>query len=105
VFGRRPQNGDYLFYSSKYDSPLNYQPLYRKIKRIGMNARKEGIIKREVVWSPHLFRHSYISLLYKKGMGLKAIQNKSRHAGINVLVDHYVHDEDDASKYLKKVFD
>jgi integrase/recombinase XerD len=104
VFGRKPQNGDYLFYSSKYDSPLDYTALYRRIKRIGMNARREGIVKREVVWSPHLFRHSYISLLYKKGMGLKAIQNKSRHAGIDMLVNTYIHDDDRASNYLKKVF-
>ena len=56
-------------------------------------ARAAGILKRELQFSPHLFRRSYATALYKSGMGLKAIQEKTRHANIEVLTRHYISDE------------
>ena len=54
-------------------------------------------------FSPHLFRRSYATLLYKSGMGLKAIQGKTRHASIEVLVRHYIHDEEPATPYFERM--
>lgn len=61
-----------------------------------------GIIKRKIIFSPHLFRRSYATLLYKSGMGLKAIRVKTRHTSMEVLTRHYIHDEEPATPYLSR---
>jgi integrase len=76
--------------------------LWCRIKAVGEAARAAGILKREIIFSPHLFRRSYATLLYKSGMGLKAIQAKTRHASLEVLTKHYIHDEEPASPHLAK---
>jgi hypothetical protein len=42
--------------------------------------------------------------LYKSGMKLKAIQEKTRHANVEVLANHYIDDNEPASPYLDKMF-
>jgi integrase len=74
--------------------------LWTRIKRIGAIVCGEGIIARELQFSPHLFRRSYATLLYKSGMKLKAIQNITRHASIETLCKHYVDDSEPAAPYL-----
>jgi integrase len=66
-------------------------------------VREEGVIKRDIVISPHMFRRTYATLLYKCGMKLKAIQGKTRHTDIEVLAKHYIHDEEPAKPYLEKM--
>ena len=51
----------------------------------------------------HLFRRTYATCLYRAGMGIKAIQAKTRHASIGTLVKHYIYEVEDASPYLKKL--
>ena len=77
--------------------------LWVRIKDIGSRARAGEIIKRDLQFSPHLFRRTYATLLYKSGMGLKAIQAKTRHANIEVLAKHYISDDEPASPYFDKV--
>ena len=60
-------------------------------------------MKRELQFPRHLFRRSYATALRKSGMGLKAIQEKTRHANIEVLTRHYISDEERASGYLAKI--
>jgi integrase len=74
-----------------------------RIKNIGATAKETGVIKREVTFSPHLFRRSYATGLYKIGMGIKAIQEKTRHASIETLVKHYICDSEPATLYLDKM--
>lgn len=63
---------------------------------------RKGQLKRPsyLPFSPHLFRRSYATLLYKSGMKLKAIQNLTRHANIETLCKHYVDDSELATPYL-----
>jgi site-specific recombinase XerD len=74
--------------------------LWTRIKSIGTAAVDAGVITREMQFSPHLFRRSYATLLYKSGMKLKAIQNLTRHASIETLCKHYVDDSEPATPYL-----
>jgi integrase len=110
VFKRVPKQEDYLFYtipsySGDVRRPLTkHQTLWVRIKKIGAAAREEGIIKRDVNFSPHLFRRAYATGLYKMGMKIKAIQEKTRHVSIETLVKHYVYDDEPASPYLEKIF-
>jgi integrase/recombinase XerD len=105
AFNRDPDPEDALFwtvpsYPGDTPRPLPYAALWHRIKKIGSNVKEEGIIKRNINFSPHLFRRSYATGLYKSGMGIRAIQEKTRHASIETLVKHYIHDEEPASKYL-----
>ena len=42
-------------------------------------------------------------VLYREGMKIKAIQEKTRHANIDVLVKHYIHDEESIGPYFDKI--
>jgi integrase len=77
--------------------------LWLRIKEIGRTAREQQIITRELCLSLHLFRRSYATALYKSGMDIKAKQEKTRHANIDVLVQHYIHDEEPASPYFNRI--
>ena len=57
----------------------------RRAADLGKKARAAGILTRELQFSPHLFRRTYATMLYKGGMGLKGIQGKTRHANMEVL--------------------
>ena len=82
---------------------MRYHTLWQRVRLVGARARTEGILRRELQFSPHLFRRSYATALYKSGMGPKAIQEKTRHANIEVLTKHYISDEEPASGYLSKI--
>ena len=71
--------------------------------RIGAAAREERIIKRELQFSPHLFRRTHASVLNKASMKLKAIMEKTRHSNIEVLAKHYIDDSEPATPYFDKV--
>ena len=82
---------------------MPYHSLWRRVREVGRAVQEKGIITRELAFSPHLFRRSYATCLYKSGMGIKAIQEKTRHANIEVLVKHYIHDEEPASPYFARI--
>jgi integrase len=46
---------------------------------------------------------TYATCLYRAGMGIKAIQAKTRHASIATLVKHYICDSEQATLYLDKM--
>jgi integrase/recombinase XerD len=105
---RNPEPADALFWTipalkGEISAPLRYHALWRRVRGIGERARAAGILKRELQFSPHLFRRSYASCLYKSGMGLKAIQEKTRHASLEVLTRFYIDDAEPASPHLAKI--
>jgi len=110
IFHRAPKPEDYLFYTvpsyhSDVRRPLtNRHTIWKRIEELGENAKKAGVIKRDITFSPHLFRRTYATLLYKKGMKIKAIQAKTRHASIETLIKHYIDDSEPAGGYLDLVF-
>jgi site-specific recombinase XerD len=104
-FRRVPKPEDALFWTVpifRHQTPASMTPhtLWTRIKGIGTAAVDARIIARELQFSPHLFRRSYATLLYKSGMKLKAIQNLTRHASIETLCKHYVDDSEPATPYL-----
>ena len=107
-FRRDPGPEDYLFYTipvfaDDESRPMPYHVLWYRIHKVGEKARAEGIIKRELQISSHLFRRTYATLLYREGMKIRAIQEKTRHSNVETLMKHYVHDDDQASPYLVKI--
>ena len=107
-FRRDPGPEDHLFYTipafaDDEIKPMLYHVLWYRLHKIGEKARERGIIKRELQFSPHLLRRTYATLLYRQGMGIRAIQEKTRHSKIETLMKHYVHDDDAASPCLEKI--
>jgi integrase len=84
--------------------PISYDPLRLLVIRMGEIEMATGIIRRELTWSPYMFRRCYATTLYRAGMGLKAIQAKTRHRSMDTLLEHYIHDEEPAAPYLQKLF-
>ncbi len=110
AFHRDPRPEDALFWTApvlpgESPAPIQYHVLWHRVRQIGARALAAGILKRELQFSPHLFRRSYATALYKSGMGLKAIQEKTRHANIEVLTRHYISDEAPASPYFYKILE
>jgi integrase len=108
AFGREPRGEDALFwtvpaYPGDQPRPMAYPTLWYRIHTLGLRAKREGVIKRDIVISPHLFRRTYATCLYRAGMGIKAIQAKTRHASIGTLVKHYIYEVEDATPYLKRL--
>jgi len=108
AFRRDPRSEDALFWTvpafpGAQPAPMLYHVLWDRVRKIGARARAAGILKRELQFSPHLFRRSYATALYKSGMGLKAIQEKTRHANIDVLTRHYISDEEPASPHFDRI--
>ena len=109
-FKREPVPEDKLFwtipgFAGDQLRPMEYQTLYRRIVNIGKAARENGIIKREMVFSPHLLRRTYATLLYREGMGIKGIQEKTRHASVDTLMKYYVKDDDPSTPYLTRALE
>jgi site-specific recombinase XerD len=108
AFGRDPRSDDAVFYTlpafpGETPRPLQYHTLWRRIQEIGAVLREAGILKRDLQFSPHLFRRSCATNLYKQGMGIEAVQAKTRHENIETLLKHYVDDEEPANKYIEKM--
>ena len=107
-FRRDPRPEDFVYHSlprfpGDTARPMTPHRLWVRVKDLGRKATNEGVIKRDINFSPHLFRRTYATCLYKSGMKIKAIQEKTRHTTIDVLVKHYIHDEEPASPYFAKM--
>ena len=109
-FGKEPSREDHLFYSlAAYNGdnprPMTPHRLWVRVNEIGERAKAEGILTREIEFSSHLFRRTYATLLYKSGMKLKALAEKTRHSSIEILAKHYINDEEPASPYFVKMLE
>jgi integrase len=104
-FHRDPKPNDFLIMDYRIKNPHKFTRtgLLKRVQRIGQAAQKEGIIKRPVHFTVHLCRRSYATFLYKSGMQIKAIQAKTRHENIDVLMNHYIDDREAASPYFAKI--
>jgi len=107
-FKRNPRAEDFLFYTrgeDQVDRVLSYHTLWHRVKQLGKKAKAEGIIRNSLEFTPHLMRRSYITQLYRQGMKLKALQKKSRHKNMSVLIDHYIDDSEAAAPYIAKILE
>ena len=109
AFHREPRQEDNLFYTApRFNGdgmrPLTPHALWARVKKAGQTTKDLGIIKRDINITPHTFRRSYATILYKSGMGIKAVQVKTRHTNIETLTKHYIDDTEPAKAYLDTAF-
>lgn len=109
-YHRQPHtdNGDRFFYASetfpgKELSFLKVPTLWRRLKAIDKRARAAGVLTRDLQFSPHLFRRTFASLLFREGMDVKALQGATRHANVETLMKHYVDSSESTSPYWTKI--
>jgi len=108
AFHRDPVPDDFLFWTEAEGDiarPLTYHTLWHRVRQVGAKARELGLIRGSLEFTPHLFRRSYITQLYRAGMKLKALQKKSRHRSLDVLIAHYIDDSEPATPYLAKILE
>jgi integrase len=110
MFNRDPVPSDALFWTPAQAEgdiarPLAYHTLWHHIRALGKKAVEAGLIRPTLQASPHLFRRSYIMALYRSGMRIKALQKKSRHRSLDVLIAHYIDDSEPATPYLAKILE
>ena len=85
-------------------NPMQYPSLYMRLNRIGHEAKSKNIIRQNIRFSSHLFRRTFITLLFKRGLDVKSIQKLSRHKVIDVLFKHYIDVSEPASPILSQIF-
>jgi integrase len=90
-------------YPGKKPSKLSKAVLWLRLKDIGDALKDAKVIRQDIEFSAHLFRRSYLTLLAKSGMNLRAIQGISRHASIETLAKHYIDDTESPRAYLDKI--
>jgi len=107
VMHREPRDGDALWYGvreGRAAEPICYSGLLSIVKEIATRARKAGVLTRDLQLTPHTFRRSYATALYKAGMKVADIAHKTRHASVDVLVDHYLDTDEKAAPFLRSTF-
>ncbi|MEM3713496.1 MAG: site-specific integrase, partial [Nitrososphaeria archaeon] len=89
------QNNQYIFSG---DKSISETTIHRMNTRI---AAVSGIKKIKI----HEFRHSYATLMVKKGMTANVLQKQLGHSDIKVTYKYYVHSElEDQSNEVKSIF-
>jgi site-specific recombinase XerD len=79
-------DSDYVFvnlWGGRRGRPLRYPAVYDLVGRIRGRT--------EIVFGPHLFRHTYATWLLRKGAGIETVQQLLGHASIATTIDSYGH--------------
>ena len=108
-FKKSPSREDRLFwtvpaFACHKPEPMGYHVLLFRMKKFGEQLQTLGIIKRKIDWTVHITRRSYATILYRSGMKVKALQEKTRHKSRDILIDHYISDSESAQPYFAKIF-
>ncbi|WP_433685688.1 site-specific integrase [Nocardia sp. CA-119907] len=77
---------DYVFvnlWGAPVGAPMSYASVDRLVRRL---RTRTGIM-----FSPHLFRHSYATGLLRRGVAAEVVQKLLGHSSISVTVDTYSH--------------
>ena len=107
-FRRDPRPEERLFwttpnYKGKKPTPMTKATLWVRLRDIGTLLKREGAIRQHVQFSAHLFRRTYLTLLSKEGMSVRALQQHSRHSSVETLMKHYVDDRESTRSYLDRI--
>jgi len=94
-FKRKPRGEDSLFYSlesyhGKPAAPMCKSTLWVRLRDIGKELKEQGKIRKEIEFSAHLFRRSFITHLNKKGVDIKTISHGARVSDLGGLYNHYI---------------
>lgn len=99
IHGRVPLEGDGLFWTM-YRKPMPYHTLWKRMTDIGARAVAEGIIRGDILFTPHLMRRTFATVLHGAGMSIKAVQGNTRHKNSSTLTEHYLKNKENTTPYF-----
>lgn len=105
-FKRDPKHDERLLWTTGYrntPTPLNKPIFWRRLHAMGEQLKESGEVRQSIEFSAHLFRRTFLTLLSKSGMSVRALQHHSRHSNIETLMNHYVDDTESTRPYLDKI--
>jgi site-specific recombinase XerD len=70
------------------EEPITLSVHRRMMERVGRTINLHGA-------SPHIFRHSYATLLNDAGASIKIIQSIIGHSDVQTTINRYVHSRDE----------
>jgi integrase len=103
-FGKFDLESDRPLLLNKEGKRFKYEALYRRVLRIGEKAKKKGIVRKNLAFSPHCLRRSYVTLRFKNGMDVRSVQKLSRHKSVQTLFQYYIDSSEPPSPILDKIF-
>lgn len=102
IHGRSPKRDESVLWTcGRHPVPLRYRPLWERVKAIGAAAEAAGIVTRSITWSPHLTRHTALTLAAKAGMPVDALRRFARHSNL-ATTSVYLHNDAPAGPFLAK---
>lgn len=108
AYDRIPEGEDWLFYTEPIKGypirPLKAHDLWYRVRKVYRWLRLTGVLTREIQFSPHLFRRTFATLLYKSGMKLKALMEQTRHSSVEILSKHYIDDRESTEPYFNQLY-
>lgn len=78
------QTSGYIISASKIDEPICHSTFVRMWKRIKRNINLHGA-------TPHVFRHTYLTIMAGLGTDVKTLQAIAGHGDIQITMNRYVH--------------
>jgi integrase/recombinase XerD len=102
IYGKDEKEKHLLIH--RHGNGLDYGSLYKRVVRVGQEAKRRGIIRPGIKFTPHTMRRTYVTLLFKQGMDARSVQKLSRHKSIEILFRHYIDTSEPPAPYLNKIF-
>ena len=106
-FGRSPEADDRVFHGlptgrvGKGDGLTTAAIRYR-ISKIVEQAKAAGIVRQNLIITPHVFRHTCATLLLAEGVDIYSVQKHLRHSDIKTTL-RYLHNDADKTEALKAI--
>jgi len=99
-FGRYPKADDHVL-NGTTAAGMTKSALWYRTKRIIETAKAEGIIRQNLTFSTHCWRHTCASLLVAAGVDLYTVQRHMRHSNLNTTETYLHHEQDKGETWAR----
>ena len=100
-FGRSPAPTDRVFSSLQHDSTTK-STLHNRIKSISQAGKDAGIIRKNLLVSTHVLRHSCATRLLDSGIDIYSVSRHLGHSNVSTT-DRYLHNRADLTAAFQRM--
>lgn len=106
-FNRTPMPDDKVFHGLATGRPakvpgMSTQGVSVRVHDVAEAARTAGIVRNNLIVSPHVLRHTCATLLLGAGVDIYSVKNHLRHSDIQTTM-RYLHNDCDKTEALKAI--